>query len=303
MRVHVLGSGAGGGFPQWNCHCTYCAGVRAGTLRARPRTQSSITVSADGERWVLINASPDIRAQIASFAPLRPDRAVRDTGIAAVLLVDAQIDHATGLLMLREGPRIALYTTAAVHQDLSTGFPVIPMLGHYCGVDWHPVSPDGTPFEMAEAPGLRFQAFALSSKAPPYSPHRHDPHPGDNIGLLITDSATGGRLFYAPGLGAFEPHLAAPMSQADVLLVDGTAWRDEDLIDRGVGTKRALEMGHLPQSGPGGMIEHLAAFPRARKILIHINNTNPILDEDSPERRQLDAAGIEVAEDGLELVL
>ena len=191
MRVHVLGSGAGGGFPQWNCHCTYCAGVRAGTLRTKPRTQSSITVSADGERWVLINASPDIRAQIASFAPLRPGRAVRDTGIAAVLLVDAQIDHATGLLMLREGPRLALYTTAAVHQDLSTGFPVIPMLEHYCGVDWHPVAPDGTPFEMAEAPGLRFHAFALSSKAPPYSPHRHDPHPGDNIGLLITDPATG----------------------------------------------------------------------------------------------------------------
>lgn len=303
MRIHVLGAGAGGGFPQWNCHCRYCAGLRAGAIAARPRTQSSITVSADGERWVLINASPDIRAQIEAFPPLRPGRAVRDTGIAAVLLVDSQIDHATGLLTLREGPRLALYTTAPVQQDLSIGFPVIPMLSHYCGVDWHPIVADGSVFGVSEAPGLSFQAYALSSKAPPYSPHRHDPHPGDNIGLFITDTATGGRLFYAPGLGAFEPHLHEPMSQADVLMVDGTAWRDEDLIDQGAGSKRALEMGHLPQSGPGGMIERLAAFPRARKILIHINNTNPILDDHSRERAILDAAGITVAEDGLDLVL
>lgn len=303
MRIHVLGSGAGGGFPQWNCHCRYCAGLRAGKITARPRTQSSITVSADGERWVLINASPDIRAQIEAFAPLRPGRSVRDTGIAAVLLVDSQIDHATGLLTLREGPRLALYTTAPVHQDLSTGFPVIPMLSHYCGVDWRPIVPDGSAFSVSEAPGLSFHAYALSSKAPPYSPHRHDPHPGDNIGLLITDTATGGRLFYAPGLGVFEDHLHVPMAMADVLMVDGTAWRDEDLIDQGAGSKRALEMGHLPQSGAGGMIERLAAFPRARKILIHINNTNPILDDHSRERGILDAAGITVAEDGLDLVL
>lgn len=303
MQILILGTAAGGGFPQWNCACANCAGLRAGTLAARPQTQSSIAVSGDGERFLLINASPDIRQQINANPALQPARGARDTGIGAVLLVDAQIDHTAGLLILREGERLPVYCTPPVHEDLTTGFPVLRMLEHYCGVDWQPLSADGTSFEVPQVPGISLQAFALSSKAPPYSPHRHDPHPGDNIGLLITDSGSGRRLFYAPGLGELEPHLWAPMRAADCVLVDGTCWTDDELSRRGVGSKRSRQMGHLPQHGPGGMIETLERLPEARKILIHINNTNPILVEDGPERAALAAAGIEVAHDGMEIVL
>jgi pyrroloquinoline quinone biosynthesis protein B len=168
-------------------------------------------------------------------------------------------------------------------------------------VNWHEVPIDGGAFEIAGIEGLAFTALALSSKAPPYSPHREDPHPGDNIGLQVQDRQTGRSLFYAPGLAQVEPHLAPAMHAADVLLIDGTCWTDDEMALRGVGNRRALAMGHLPQSGPGGMLEALRPFARQRKILIHINNTNPILVEDSPERAALAAAGIEVSHDGMEI--
>ncbi len=302
MHIRVLGSGAGGGFPQWNCNCPNCSGLRAGSLNAHPRTQSSITVSANGTDWALINASPDIRAQIQDFQPLQPGRGTRDSGIRAVLLIDSQIDHTTGLLSLREGSRLELYCTEMVHQDLTEGFPVLRMLEHYCGVNWHPINPE-QPFRMEQVSGIEFTAVALSSKAPPYSPHRQDPHPGDNIGLQLRSLASGQSLFYAPGLGAFKPHLQPYLEQADCLLVDGTFWSEDEMSRRGIGDRPASSMGHLPQSGPGGMMERLSTLPAERKILIHINNTNPILDEDSAERAQLAAAGIEVACDGMDIHL
>ena len=302
LNIRVLGSGAGGGFPQWNCNCENCAGVRAGTLNAQPRTQSSIAISSNGVDWLLVNASPDIRQQILAFPALQPGRARRDTGIRAVLLIDSQIDHATGLLMLRENDRpLELYCSRMVQQDLTTGFPVLRMLEHYCGVNWHEVPIDGSAFEITGIEGLAFHALALSSKAPPYSPHREDPHPGDNIGLQVQDRQTGRSLFYAPGLAQVESHLAPAMQAADVLLIDGTCWTDDEMALRGVGSRRALAMGHLPQSGPGGMIEALRPYARQRKVLIHINNTNPLLVEDSRERAALTAAGIEVSHDGMEI--
>jgi pyrroloquinoline quinone biosynthesis protein B len=304
MFVHVLGSGAGGGFPQWNCNCANCRGMRAGTLRARPRTQSSIAVSGDGKSWALINASPDIRAQIDAFPALQPGAPVRATAIAAVVLMDSQIDHVTGLLSLREGRRLAVHCTDQVRDDLSGGFPVFPVLRHYLELELRPIPlAEGGRFAIAGVPHLRFTAVALRSKAPPYSPHRHDPHVGDNLGLAVSDERSGRTLFYAPGLGAIDDAVRAQLAAADCALVDGTFWSEDEMATAGVGTKRAAEMGHLPQSGPGGMVAALAAFPRTRKILIHINNTNPILDEDSAERRQLAAAGIEVAHDGMEFEL
>ena len=303
LKLHVLGSAAGGGFPQWNCNCRNCAGYRAGTVNARARTQSSITLSADGENWVLFNASPDIRAQLASFAPMQPNRGIRDTGICAILLMDAQIDHTTGLLMLREGCPHRIWCTELVEQDLSTGFPLLPMLEHWNGNHINRIPIDGSVFQIDRAEGLEFTAVPLLSNAPPYSSRRGHPEPGDNIGVEIHDTKTGKRVFYAPGLGQIEDHLRTFMERADILLVDGTVWRDDEMIRAGCGTRTGQEMGHLAQYGAGGMIEYLDTLSAQRKILIHINNTNPILDEDSIERKILTQHGIEVAHDGLSIEL
>lgn len=303
MHIQILGSAAGGGFPQWNCNCPNCRGLRDGSLRAQPRTQSSIALSDDGVHWILCNASPDIRAQIQAFPALQPGRKLRDTGIAAIVLLDSQVDHVTGLLSLREGCPHQVWCTAMVHQDLCSGFPLFSMLEHWHGgLQWNPIALDES-FVIPACPALRFTPIPLRSAAPPYSPHRHDPHPGDNLGLIIEDLRSGGRLFYAPGLGQVDAELLARMAEADCLLVDGTLWRDDEMRRRGVGTQLGHEMGHLPQSGPGGMLKVLEGFPQQRKVLIHINNTNPILDEDSAERAELTRRGIEVAWDGMSIQL
>ncbi len=304
MRIIVLGSGAGGGFPQWNCNCPNCRGLREGRIRATPRTQSSLAVSDGGEHWLLVNASPDLRAQIASCPPLQPARAVRDTAIAAVLLVDAQIDHATGLMTLREHrARLQVHCTPSVHADLTTGYPLLRVLESYCGIDWHPIDAVGEkPFAIEGLPGLELRPLPIPGEAPPYSPRRHNPAPDDTIGLTFVDRASGRRCFYAPGLGAFSDRIREEAKRADCVLVDGTLWKDDELRARGASEKTGREMGHLAQTGSGGMVEELAALP-GRKILIHINNTNPILDEDSPERRRLDELSIEVAYDGMEIEL
>ena len=303
MHVQILGSAAGGGFPQWNCNCRNCDGLRRGTLNAKARTQSSIALSDDGVNWILCNASPDIRTQLEQTPVLQPARAVRDTAIRAIVLMDSQIDHVTGLLTLREGCPHEVWCTDMVHEDLQTGFPLFPMLSHWNGGLQRRRIGLGEPFRIPACPALEFVPIPLRSAAPPYSPHRNDPHPGDNIGLLVRDSNTGGVLFYAPGLGQPDEGLLATMRDADCLLVDGTLWRDDEMAFAGVGDKLGSEMGHLQQSGPGGMIELLDAQPASRKVLIHINNTNPILDEDSAERAELVAHGIEVAHDGMQIVL
>jgi pyrroloquinoline quinone biosynthesis protein B len=305
MKVHVLGSGAGGGFPQWNCNCPNCDGYRKGTKRVSVRTQSSIAVSADQANWVLFNASPDILQQIRSFPALQREQALRDTAIRAVFLIDAQIDHTTGLYMLREHRQpLELWCHALVHEDLMGGNPLLKVLAHYCDANWHDVPLDDAGFSMNGIPGLHFTALPLTSNAPPYSPRRDHPQPGDNVGVSITDTASGRRLFYAPGVGQMEPHVWSAMRAADCVLVDGTLWTDDEMIALGASKKTSRAMGHLPQSGPGGMLEWLDQLPAStRKVLIHINNTNPILDEDSPQREELTRHGIEVSFDGMEIEL
>lgn len=306
MRITVLGSAAGGGFPQWNCNCRNCAGQRAGTLRAKPRTQSSIFVRPDdGDDGILFNASPDILQQIRANPELQPGRALRDTAIAGVVLIDGQVDHATGLFMLRErSAALPLWCTDPVAEDLTQGNPVLRVLGHYCGVDRHRIALDGTPFQVPGVPGLTLRALPLRSKAAPYSPHREHPVPGDNIGITVSDRHGGRSLFYAPGLGEITPPVFDAMAGADAVMVDGTFWTDDEMPAQGVGHKHAHQIGHLAQHGPGGMVEWLSRLPpRTRRLLIHINNTNPILDEDSAERAALAHAGIEVCEDGQHLQL
>lgn len=305
MIIKILGSAAGGGIPQWNCNCGNCTQARRGDGHVTPRTQSSIAISENGIDWVLVNASPDLLTQLRANPTLQPARSKRDSGIAAVLVTDAQIDHVTGLLMLRERTsKLPLYATAPVFEDLSSGLPLVPVLSHYCGVERHDIALS-EPFTIGPLTGIRFTALPVESKAPPYSPHRHAAVPGDNIALLVEDTATGARMFYAPGLAHVNDDVRSAMRSAQLVLVDGTFWTDTEMIDLGLSHKRAGEIGHLSQCGTEdqvGMIAHLDALPAGtRKVLIHINNTNPVLDRRSAEYAAIRAHGIELAEDGSQL--
>jgi len=298
MKLLVLGSSAGGGFPQWNCNCPNCHGLRQGTIKATARTQSSIAISENGSDWLLINASPDILTQIQQNPALQPARSIRDSGIAAVLLMDAQIDHVTGLLMLRErSSPLPVYATQSVLDDLHSGLPLINTLSHYCTVTPHKIQTDQPSFTVDGFNHTTFSVIPVSSKAPPYSPHRHQPSTGDNIALIIRNQQTGKTIFYAPGLEKIDAHVRDAMHKADILLVDGTFWSNDEMIRLGLSKKYARDMGHLPQSGSDGMIDALKPFQHKRRILIHINNSNPVLQEDSAEALQLQREGIEVAVD------
>jgi pyrroloquinoline quinone biosynthesis protein B len=292
--IRVLGSAAGGGFPQWNCDCPGCRAVRDSTRPCRPRTQSSVVVSADRRRWYLLNASPDIRTQIESFPALRP-RDGRTTPVAAVLLTDAELDHTLGLLLLREGRGIDLHATEAVRATLADGTSLLRTLEAYCPVRWHPVVPDA---DVSLGDGLSYRAFDVpTSKRARFG---SESEKGRVVGYRLTDERTGRSAVYLPGMQSFTP-VRAELDGCSCLLVDGTCWHDDELVELGLARKTAREMGHLPIDGPGGSLAQLAPLPIARKIYIHINNTNPILLDDSPERRTVEEHGMEVAMDGLEV--
>ncbi|AZB90603.1 pyrroloquinoline quinone biosynthesis protein PqqB [Acinetobacter pittii] len=303
MYIYVLGSAAGGGFPQWNCNCPNCHGVRTGTIQAKARTQSSIAVSENGTDWVLLNASPDIRQQLFEFKAAQPARKLRDTGITSVILMDSQLDHTTGLLTLREGCPMNVWCTEMVHQDLTSGFPVFNMLKHWNGgLQYHEINPKQA-FKIDGFENLEFVPLIIKSAAPPYSPHRHDPHDGDNIALIIKDHKTQKQLFYAPGLGKIDDQIMQIMQSSDCVMIDGTLWTDDEMQQTGVGTKTGREMGHLYISGEGGSLSYLNQLITPKKVLIHINNTNPILNENSSQFAELKANGVEVAYDGMQIEL
>lgn len=303
MYIHVLGSAAGGGFPQWNCNCANCSGVRQGTIQAKTRTQSSIAVSENGVDWVLCNASPDIRQQLFDFKAAQPARKLRDTGIKSVVLMDSQIDHTTGLLTLREGCPMDVWCTEMVHQDLSTGFPLFNMLKHWNGGLKHHLIDPKQAFKISGFDALEFIPLVIRSAAPPYSPHRNDPHDGDNIALIIKDHKTQKQLFYAPGLGKITDDIMQIMAASDCVMIDGTLWTDDEMQQCGVGTKTGREMGHLYIGGEGGSLSYLDQLNKPRKVYIHINNTNPILNEQSAQFAQLQAHQVEVAFDGMQIEL
>lgn len=303
MFIKVLGSAAGGGFPQWNCNCTNCQGIRSGTLKGTRRTQSSIIISDNGEDWVLCNASPDISQQIAQTPELNKKGVLRGTAIGGIVLTDAQIDHTTGLLSLREGCPHQVWCTPEVHETLSDEFPLFTMLKHWNGgLVHHPITLS-TPFRVDACPALRFTAVPIVSNAPPYSAYRDRPLPGHNVALFIENTHNGQTLFYSPGLGEPDEIILPWMRKADCLLVDGTVWRDDELARSGVGRNTGKEMGHLALAEREGLVALLASLPAKRKILIHINNTNPILDEQSAQRATLTQYGIEVSWDGMDIHL
>ncbi|MBD3829421.1 MAG: pyrroloquinoline quinone biosynthesis protein PqqB [Arcobacter sp.] len=302
MRIEVLGSSAGGGLPQFNCNCDNCKGYREGKKSIKRRTQSSITISEDGVNWVLFNTSPDILEQIHNSPFLHPQQR-RETKIKAIIFIDAQIDHTTGLLMLREGCPHQVYCTKEVHEELNTSFPLFKMLQHWDGggVIYNEIAFNKQPFFIPVMPNCEFYAVPLISNAPPYSKYRDRPRVGDNIGVVVLNKKTGKRLFYLPGLGVLEKHIIEEMSQADILLVDGTVWTNDEMIKNGFSSKLGTDMGHLPLRDKGGLIDLLDTLEKPRKILIHINNTNPILDEKNPEYKELISHGIEVSYDGMSI--
>ncbi|EXG82907.1 pyrroloquinoline quinone biosynthesis protein PqqB [Cryptosporangium arvum] len=267
MIARVLGSAAGGGSPQWNCHCTVCTAVRAGA--GPPRTQSSIAVTLDRDDWFLFNASPDVHRQIDGLT------------VAAVLLTDAELDHTAGLLLLREARALRLYATAAIQRTLRDGSGLLPLLERYCTVEWIPVEL-GVPFPLT--PGLTCEAFDVpTTKKDRFGVNVSE---GRVVGYRLTDA--GGTLVYLPGaqsLPEFGP--------CDCLLLDGSFFRDDELS----ATRTARDMGHLP------IVDSMPSIKAPRTIFVHINNTNPILLDDSPERRVVEANGMEVAMDGLEVEL
>ena len=306
MWVRVLGSAAGGGFPQWNCNCPNCRAVRDGSRPCRARTQSSIALSADYRRWFLFNASPDIRSQIEAFGPLRPQGEVRRTPIQGIVLSDAELDHTLGLLSLREARFLRVYATTWVRTALSECNPILRTLGAYCTVDWQPVRlGDVVPLCGSDGvdSGLQCRAFAtLSTKTVAFAAGSAG-NPEAAVGYRVTDRRTARTLVYMPAVQELNAEVRSQLQDCACLLVDGTCWYDDELARLGIGGKTARAMGHLPIGGAGGSLEQLATLDIARKVYIHINNTNPLLIEDSPERRAVEAQGIEVAVDGLEMEL
>jgi pyrroloquinoline quinone biosynthesis protein B len=288
MRIRILGSAAGGGVPQWNCRCPNCELARAGSPDVRPRTQSSVAISADGRDWFLLNVSPDIRQQILAFPPLGPPEGCeRGQGIAGCVLTDAELDHTAGLLLLREGSPFSILTTTWVRQMLQQCFPVERLLAFFAKPDWQPA-----PWSDA----LTLRMFEVGRHVPRFVNTDSSSAEGSVAGLLIEDKETGGRLVYAPCVGSISESLVGAAQEADVILIDGTFWSDDEPLR--FGKRTALQMGHVPVSGPQGTLAWLADLPVKYRVYVHINNTNPMLNESGPEYRCVKNRGVQVGADG-----
>ena len=306
MRIRVLGAAAGGGFPQWNCGCPNCRGVRAGLVMAAPRTQESVAVSADGECWFLLNASPEIRHQIESFPGLHP-REPRHSPIDAIVLTNGDLDHTLGLLSLRESHPLVVYATDRVRRGFTEANVLYRTLERFREqVIWRSLELGReTPLAGVDGreSGLFIEAVAVPGKLPIHLEQMGAGDPEDNVGLRIREASTGRRLAYFPAAGGLTPTVRKALDGADCVFFDGTFWSSDELPALGLGTKRAEQMAHAPVGGERGSLALLAPMRARRRILIHVNNTNPLLRDDSSERARAGAEGWEVAHDGMEVVL
>jgi pyrroloquinoline quinone biosynthesis protein B len=298
LTAIVLGSAAGGGFPQWNCRCPVCSLAWAGDARVKPRTQASLAVSANGEDWVIVNASPDLREQIRRAPALHPRNGTRGSPIKALLLTGAEIDQVAGLLSLREREPFLLCATDSTLSVIKGNnmFGVLPP-----ELVRRQTTVAGKPWTLAG--GLQAEFFAVPGKAPLFLEGENPETASEDAGTVGVElSAGGARLAFVPGAAAVTAQMRERLARADVVFFDGTLFHDDEMIASRTGTKTGRRMGHMPIEGAGGSLEALASLP-ARRIYIHINNTNPILVEDSPERACVTRNGWEVATDGLEVSL
>lgn len=311
VRIEILGSAAGGGFPQWNCNCRNCQALRAGTFRGKARTQTQVAVSSssEGGSWFLLNASPDLRTQIEATACLHPRQGQRGSPISGVLLTSGDIDQIAGLLSLRELQPFRIYCTASLRRILQEDNSVFAMLNRAPGqVSWTDIGVSESfpllSMEGAES-GLACSVFSLGCRYPPYVSQQRATRLKAEEALLgvMLESDSGGRLAYMPAVPAIDPSLVQRLESADLVLFDGTFWSDDELIQVQGSGVTAREMGHVPVSGPDGILKKLAGLRRPRKVFVHVNNTNPMLDEAGPEYRAVRDAGWEIAEDGWSLDL
>ena len=306
MQVKILGSAAGGGFPQWNCVCANCSRLRAGALHGQSRTQAQLSLSLGPDQWCLVNASPDLRAQIEATPELHPGRPAqgRSSPIAAVVLTNGDLDHTLGLLLLREFQPLEIYATPSVHRILTQENSFFRMLQRVKPqAVWHDIGL-GDAFHVSTdtQESARFQPIPLSGRFPEYvSAELKGELPASEavFALEIQVMPSGKKLIYCPGLPQISEDLLARFASCDLLLLDGTFWSDDELVRLAGASRGATQMGHVPISGDGGSLETLRAVTRPKKIYTHINNTNPILDEDSAEFAQVTSAGWTVAHDGM----
>jgi pyrroloquinoline quinone biosynthesis protein B len=309
LIISILGSSAGGGFPQWNCNCANCRAVRAGAPGFSARSQSSLAVSANGRDWLLLNASPDLRQQIASRPALAPDAAggARSSPIRAVALTNGDVDHIAGLLNLRERQAFDIYASRRVLDVLRSNsiFEILaPDLVRRVEL------PLGSPLPIhggGSSLGLTLEAFAAPGKVALYLEDVNAPNlgtqEGDTLGLRVIEDATGKGFIYLPGCARLDAPLAERLRGADLVFCDGTLWSENEMLEQGLMPKTGSRMGHMNMSGPEGSIAAFAPLDVRRKVFIHINNSNPVLDANSPERAAAQAAGWSIGEDGMEFEL
>jgi pyrroloquinoline quinone biosynthesis protein B len=299
VRVVLLGTAAGGGFPQWNCWCPRCRLARAQPERARPRTQSSVAVSADNVRWFLLNASPDVHRQLATLMQGPPPAGARHVPVEGVVVTDAELDHTLGIVLLREGRRLQLWGTCAALATLECDSRLLPVTRAFAEVAVNELPLETSVplrYRNGEESGLSVEAFVVPAGPPRFATRDERGH---TVGLVVRE-VDGGTLAYAPACGGLDEELLASLSRSDLVLFDGTFWTDDELIALGIGDRTARQMDHLPLSGPGGSLERLASLPVKQRVYVHINNTNPILVEDSPERFAVEQAGLAVGMDGMQ---
>jgi pyrroloquinoline quinone biosynthesis protein B len=304
MRVKILGSGAGGGFPQWNCACANCGALRAGNFPGKARTQAQLAISADSRSWFLLGASPDLRAQIEATPELHPREGLRQSPIIGAVLANADIDHVLGLLLLRELQPLRVHTTDSIRRILAEDNSMFSMLQRVpAQLAWNRLTP-GVIFPLqnpaGQDSGLRCRALSLGTHYPAYvAPARQSElSPGEASLGLIVESSSGKRLAYFPAVPQIDSVLLQEFESADVLLFDGTFWDDEELIRIQGSGQTARQMGHVPVSSEDGSLSRLAGLRHPRKMYVHINNTNPMLNEASPEYHLVRESGWEIAEDG-----
>jgi pyrroloquinoline quinone biosynthesis protein B len=309
MRIKILGSAAGGGFPQWNCACANCRALRAGTFAGKPRTQAQVAVSSEGESWFLLGASPNLRSQIENAPELHPRAGVRQSPISGVVLASADLDHVLGLLLLRELQPLQVFGTASVLQILRQDNTFFGMLNRVPQqIQWSTIAP-GTDFELTsttgDRSGLLCTPISLGTRYPAYvTPTRAQQlRPEEAVTGLIVESAAGKRLAYMSAVGHVDDRLMEILDGVDILLFDGTFWSDDELVRVDSSGATARQMGHIPVGSADGSLRQLSQLRKPRKIFVHINNTNPMLDESGPEYRAVREAGWEIAEDGWQFTL